>query len=47
MIMTSDLVPTTDVEYDLCLDDMDAAYYEELMALAQDCAEYQTYVWGD
>ena len=47
MIMLSDLVDVTDFEADFCLDDMDASYYEEQASLAQDCAEYQLYVWGD
>ncbi len=47
MIMLSDLVDATDFDTDFCLDDQDASYYEQQMALAQDCAEYQLYVWGD
>jgi hypothetical protein len=47
MIMISDLVADTDFDTDFCLDDVDASYYEDQASLAQDCAEYQLYVWGD
>ena len=47
MIMISDLVADTDFDADFCLDDQDASYYEEQASLAQDCVEYQLYVWGD
>jgi len=47
MIMFSDLAPSTDFDVDFCIDDMDASYYEDEASLAQDCAEYQVYVWGD
>lgn len=47
MIMFYDLVADTDLDADFCLDDQDASYYEDLSHLAQDCAEYQLYVWGD
>ena len=47
MIMLTDLVADTDFDADFCIDDMDAYYYEQQSYLAQDCAEYQTYLWTD
>ena len=46
MISLTDLVSDTDYTADFCIEDMDASYYEEQSYLAQDCAEYQSYVRG-
>jgi len=29
------------------IDDQDSSYFEDEAWAAQDCAEYQAYVWGD
>ena len=43
-------VPSDDVVdfvFDFDIDDQDSSYFEDEAWAAQDCAEYQAYVWGD
>ncbi len=47
MTIFTDHVDTSEFDTDFCIEDQDSSYYEDLSYLAQDCADYQLYVWGD